>query len=149
MQRGPPAPQRPNVRSHKSACASSVQTKQHRHAGYCLVPLTRRLLVTYSQSTRDLHTGYSRHLRAGYSCGLWLLFHTTIANSQWHLAPSALKLISEWVGAFFGCTECAEHFAQMWIDGEVHLLTGERIWVMVCFRTRIALRADVGGTFTC
>jgi len=48
--------------------------------------------------------------RGGYTCGLWLLFHTTLANAPRHVAPGAVEDIGEWVARFFGCTECARHF---------------------------------------
>mmetsp|Transcript_32168 Transcript_32168/g.88221 ORF Transcript_32168/g.88221 Transcript_32168/m.88221 type:complete len:578 (+) Transcript_32168:59-1792(+) len=46
----------------------------------------------------------------GYTCGLWLLFHTTLANSDRVSAPDVLKHIRGWVGEFFGCSYCAAHF---------------------------------------
>jgi hypothetical protein len=48
--------------------------------------------------------------RGGYSCGLWVLFHTTLANVQRAEAVSALQTIAFWVNDFFGCQECATHF---------------------------------------
>ena len=48
----------------------------------------------------------------GYTCGLWLLFHTTLANSDRLMAPDVLKAIREWVGSFFGCSHCAAHFVE-------------------------------------
>eukprot|EP00854_Cymbomonas_tetramitiformis_P012047 gene12047-14233_t len=68
----------------------------------------------------------------GYPCGLWLLFHTCIANADKYSAgahlkasfagwrrPSSViralhKTIHTWVKKFFGCSECASHFDQMW-----------------------------------
>ena len=47
----------------------------------------------------------------GYTCGLWLLFHTTLANSDRHSAAHALRTIRLWVRGFFGCAECARHFS--------------------------------------
>ncbi|KAK3250977.1 hypothetical protein CYMTET_39669 [Cymbomonas tetramitiformis] len=50
----------------------------------------------------------------GYPCGLWLLFHTCIANADKYSAGAHLKTIHTWVKKFFGCSECASHFDQMW-----------------------------------
>ena len=50
--------------------------------------------------------------RGGYTCGLWVLFHTTLANCPRTIAPLALDGIARWVADFFGCAECASHFAQ-------------------------------------
>jgi len=52
------------------------------------------------------------HNSGGYSCALWLLFHTTLANSPRHVAPEALATIAEWVERFFGCEHCAQHFSE-------------------------------------
>ena len=48
--------------------------------------------------------------RGGYSCGLWVLFHATLANTARMQAPDALHTIALWVNDFFGCEECARHF---------------------------------------
>ena len=49
--------------------------------------------------------------RGGYTCGLWVLFHATMANVARPEAPGALEAIAGWVNDFFGCEECARHFA--------------------------------------
>ena len=50
--------------------------------------------------------------RGGYPCGLWLLFHATLANVERRGAADALHTIAVWVQEFFGCAECARHFVQ-------------------------------------
>ena len=50
----------------------------------------------------------------GYSCALWLLFHTLLANCDRHAAPHVLDAIRAFVVNFFGCTDCAAHFGDMW-----------------------------------
>lgn len=52
----------------------------------------------------------------GYTCSLWILFHTLLANSDRHAAPHVLRAINGWIDEFFGCTECASHFRDMWTD---------------------------------
>ena len=50
----------------------------------------------------------------GYTCGLWLLFHATLASSDRVSAAPALRAIAAWVQDFFGCAECARHFGQFY-----------------------------------
>ena len=50
----------------------------------------------------------------GYPCGLWLLFHSLLANSDRATGAASLQAIQSWVVNFFGCTECAAHFKAMW-----------------------------------
>ena len=50
----------------------------------------------------------------GYTCGLWLLFHATLANSDRVSAAPALRAIAAWVHDFFGCAECVLHFGQFY-----------------------------------
>ena len=69
----------------------------------------------------------------GYTCGLWLLFHTTLANSDRHSAAHALRTIRLWVRGFFGCAECAKHFSAYYDanDGglqEGHIETSLWLW---------------------
>ena len=52
----------------------------------------------------------------GYPCGLWLLFHTMLANSDGERAHLTLQIIYEWVQAFYGCIECAANFNEEWED---------------------------------
>ncbi|CAJ0573389.1 unnamed protein product, partial [Mesorhabditis spiculigera] len=56
----------------------------------------------------------------GYTCGLWTTFHTlTIAayrqganSADFHPLP-ILHSIRDWVGNFFGCLHCRDHFLKM------------------------------------
>ena len=59
-------------------------------------------------------TSSSLHPRLGYPCGLWLLFHTMISNSDRAHAPLTLRTIFEWVQSFYGCIECAANFNEEW-----------------------------------
>jgi len=52
--------------------------------------------------------------RGGYSCGMWLLFHTMVANSDRYHAEDTLQTIHSWVQNFFGCQDCSSHFQAMW-----------------------------------
>ncbi|KJH40774.1 Erv1 / Alr family protein [Dictyocaulus viviparus] len=57
----------------------------------------------------------------GYTCGLWIAFHalTVSASKQAedHLSEfkplEPLKAIRAWIGSFFGCWYCREHFQKM------------------------------------
>jgi thiol-disulfide isomerase/thioredoxin len=53
----------------------------------------------------------------GYPCGLWLLFHTLLANSGPTDAQRTLTAVHDFVQHFFGCRECAAHFETLWQDG--------------------------------
>ncbi len=50
----------------------------------------------------------------GYPCALWLLFHSLLANARPSDAYETLWTIRDWVEEFFGCRECARHFAETW-----------------------------------
>lgn len=50
--------------------------------------------------------------RGGYSCALWVLLHTTLANTYRQNAQATLSAMMLWVNDFFGCEECARHFVQ-------------------------------------
>lgn len=50
----------------------------------------------------------------GYPCALWMLFHTLLANARPANAYEVLTAIVQWVEEFFGCRECARHFANVW-----------------------------------
>ena len=52
----------------------------------------------------------------GYPCGLWLLFHTMLANSDGKRAHLALQIVYEWTQSFYGCVECAVNFNTEWDD---------------------------------
>jgi hypothetical protein len=50
----------------------------------------------------------------GYPCGLWLLFHSVLAQARTDSeAAAALRAISGYVQFFFGCTGCSQHFQAM------------------------------------
>ena len=48
----------------------------------------------------------------GYTCGLWMLFHTTLSSSQPRTLNKALRSIHNYVLNFFMCLECRVHFSQ-------------------------------------
>lgn len=55
----------------------------------------------------------------GYPCGLWSLFHTLTVNhaeeGHGNEDPKiVLKAMSGFVEHFFGCRDCARHFAQVY-----------------------------------
>lgn len=56
--------------------------------------------------------GWSDESR-GYPCGLWLLFHTLLAQADDKSAPRALRAVQGYVRHFFGCDECRRHFVAM------------------------------------
>ncbi|VDL72219.1 unnamed protein product, partial [Nippostrongylus brasiliensis] len=57
----------------------------------------------------------------GYTCGLWITFHTLTVSAykhaEDHLAEfkplEPLQAIRSWVGSFFGCLHCRQHFLKM------------------------------------
>nr|CDJ92431.1 Thioredoxin and Erv1 Alr domain containing protein [Haemonchus contortus] len=57
----------------------------------------------------------------GYTCGLWISFHALTVSAykqaEDHLAEfkplEPLQAIRSWVGSFFGCLHCREHFLKM------------------------------------
>ncbi|CCD61191.1 Sulfhydryl oxidase [Caenorhabditis elegans] len=61
----------------------------------------------------------------GYTCGLWTTFHalTVSAFKNWQnktnditLPLPPLQSIRDWVGSFFGCNHCRDHFLKMTTD---------------------------------
>mmetsp|Transcript_22190 Transcript_22190/g.48712 ORF Transcript_22190/g.48712 Transcript_22190/m.48712 type:complete len:525 (-) Transcript_22190:182-1756(-) len=50
----------------------------------------------------------------GYPCGMWLLFHTMLANADQYNANATLGAVHTWVALFFGCADCAKHFQETW-----------------------------------
>jgi len=50
----------------------------------------------------------------GYTCGLWPLFHTLLANCDDVSAARMLFSIDSFVKSFFRCADCSEHFSSMW-----------------------------------
>lgn len=56
----------------------------------------------------------------GYPCGLWTLFHTLTVNfaldrgkDDSQKAGMVLQAMYEYIGTFFGCSNCASHFLTM------------------------------------
>ena len=89
--------QRPSVRNKWDHTAYEAAVKAQ---GFSTTPPS-------DSSWRWCDTGNGR---GGYSCGLWVLFHATLANTARMQAPDALHTIALWVNDFFGCEECARHF---------------------------------------
>lgn len=77
-----------------------------------------------------------RHLD-GYTCGLWTLFHTltvsaykkNVNDADNHL--EVLHAVRSYVASFFGCEECAGHFASMskTMDSEVSKREDGVLWL--------------------
>ena len=59
--------------------------------------------------------GSKPHLR-GYTCGLWTIFHTMTVNapSKSNSQVSVLQAIHGYVKYFFGCSDCSNHFQEMY-----------------------------------
>jgi len=49
----------------------------------------------------------------GYTCGLWLLFHTLVVND---ISYSSLRHIRQYMEYFFDCDECRDNFLAMSTD---------------------------------
>lgn len=56
--------------------------------------------------------GWSEEAR-GYPCGLWLLFHTLLAQANDTQAGAALRSMRGYVRHFFGCDMCRTHFLSL------------------------------------
>jgi len=54
----------------------------------------------------------------GFTCGLWQLFHTLLANCDEVSAARMLFSIDSFVKSFFKCADCSEHFSSMWEEDE-------------------------------
>jgi hypothetical protein len=72
----------------------------------------------------------------GYPCGLWLLFHSLLAQARTdEEAAAALRAIKGYVQFFFGCSGCSQHFLAMArADGETleratHSAADARLWL--------------------
>eukprot|EP00854_Cymbomonas_tetramitiformis_P006087 gene6087-7308_t len=48
----------------------------------------------------------------GYSCGLWMLFHTLAAHSAADGGAMWMEGVRSFVSAFFNCNECRTHFLE-------------------------------------
>ncbi len=66
---------------------------------------------------------------AGYTCGLWSLFHImTIGLVHWNAEEAhvkdmvstedASKILRDYIEEFFGCNACRENFVRMYDDGQ-------------------------------
>uniref|UniRef100_A0A7S2FYC4 Sulfhydryl oxidase n=1 Tax=Octactis speculum TaxID=3111310 RepID=A0A7S2FYC4_9STRA len=90
----------------------------------------------------------------GYPCGLWLLFHTILTNSDRSHAPLVLTSIKNWVENFYGCVECAANFLEEWDEYGGEENTGHVdsvIWlwkVHNLVRERLTIEDDSVGTKT-
>mmetsp|Transcript_8982 Transcript_8982/g.33873 ORF Transcript_8982/g.33873 Transcript_8982/m.33873 type:complete len:503 (-) Transcript_8982:31-1539(-) len=63
----------------------------------------------------------------GYSCSLWLLFHSMMANTYPSEADpelNTLHAINLWVEHFFSCRPCSAHFMDMWTSADHRGYTG-------------------------
>lgn len=72
----------------------------------------------------------------GYPCGLWLLFHTLLAQARTDgEAGAALRAIRGYVTFFFGCTGCTQHFLAMAraqedpLDAATLTMVDARLWL--------------------
>jgi hypothetical protein len=79
----------------------------------------------------SLVLSFSRSLYVVYThctttTGLWLLFHTLLANSGKSEARRTLSAIHDFVQLFFGCKDCARHFEEMWRTGGAQLAQASR-----------------------
>ncbi|XP_045531045.1 sulfhydryl oxidase 1-like isoform X1 [Pieris brassicae] len=62
----------------------------------------------------------------GYTCGLWILFHTLTVNAAQKPGlegPRVLSAIHGYVKHFFGCTECSQHFQAMAEKNKIFQIT--------------------------
>ncbi|CAI5455471.1 unnamed protein product [Caenorhabditis angaria] len=71
------------------------------------------------------HCAGSSHEFRGYTCGLWTTFHTLTVNAYRNYVTNMtnvtlplppLQAIRDWVGSFFGCDTCRNHFLKMTTD---------------------------------
>ncbi|GJP66245.1 hypothetical protein CLOP_g23140 [Closterium sp. NIES-67] len=51
--------------------------------------------------------------RRGYSCGLWLLFHSLSVRVGPEQGGWCVSAMRDFVTVFFGCSKCRDHFLQM------------------------------------
>merc|ERR1712196_616359 len=64
----------------------------------------------------DEEGGTASHVTAGYTCGLWTLFHMlTFSAPRAGISPiQTMAIIRSYVDNFFGCAQCRQHFLQMY-----------------------------------
>lgn len=77
----------------------------------------------------------------GYPCGLWVLFHTLMANSDKSNAEQTLATINLFISNFFGCEDCARHFDAMWKSQEGASKTGHIDTVIWLWKAHNRVRA--------
>lgn len=88
----------------------------------------------------------------GYPCGLWLLFHTILTNSDRSHAPLVLQTIKNWIENYYGCVECAANFLEEWEEYAGEDTTGHVdsvIWMWKTHnlvRERLTIEDDSVGT---
>lgn len=71
----------------------------------------------------------SQRTYRGYTCSLWSLFHTMTLSEyikekdtqKWVNLHEVLYSMRDYIGTFFSCTNCAQHFASMATDLENEL----------------------------
>lgn len=126
----------PNIRGAATSCRTSLRdlTRQlrpgsllatdHRHAALLLEGQTERLGPGELESRwRLCGTDWSAYGtrgwsscrgtwpgKRGFTCGLWSLFHTVIANSDDSHALEDTKIIRAVIADLFGCKDCRDHF---------------------------------------
>eukprot|EP00850_Spirogloea_muscicola_P013071 SM000087S23353 [mRNA] locus=s87:214429:218468:+ [translate_table: standard] len=70
--------------------------------------------------------------RRGYTCGLWLLFHTLVVRLDEFEAALWLPSLRGFIDKFFGCATCRAHFLEMADREEAKAVTSRRdavLWV--------------------
>ncbi|KAJ7298782.1 hypothetical protein O6H91_Y418700 [Diphasiastrum complanatum] len=55
----------------------------------------------------------SRNDTRGYSCGLWLLFHSLSTRVDDTESSAAFEAMHEFISHFFACEDCRKHFLQL------------------------------------
>eukprot|EP00466_Bigelowiella_natans_P009986 jgi/Bigna1/80020/fgenesh1_pg.67_\ len=79
----------------------------------------------------------------GYTCGLWTLFHTLLANAPDDYAPNVLLAIEGFVARFFGCDSCRRHFLAM--SEDIILLSTKEEAVMWLWEAHNKVNKRVGA----
>jgi len=89
----------------------------------------------------------------GYTCSLWMTFHAlTVSAYQAHSSDprfhplTILNIIADYIKYFFGCRECADHFAQMarTMPDEVSSVRDLVLWLWRAHnRVNLRLHGDV------
>lgn len=112
-------PFKANGKSYMLNLRNTIAMKQEWNGGdlYDLVKDTENSFApVYSSDLNYVACKGSQTKYRGYTCGLWILFHTLTVNaalSPGSEGPKALKAIHGYVKYFFGCTDCSNHFQEM------------------------------------